>query len=75
MVTGGRLLTSCACRPPQVCPSPSDVTPWRWTATPADFQHPFLLQVSSYDRVGVLHGARCFVDAALHGCATAASFL
>ena len=42
---------------PQVCPSPSDVTPWRWTVTPADFQHPFLLQVSSYDRVGVLHGA------------------
>ena len=33
------------------------MTPWRWTATPADFQHPFLLQVSSYDRVGVLHGA------------------
>lgn len=29
----------------------------RWRDAAIDFANPFLLQVSSYDRVGVLHGA------------------
>ena len=41
-----------------VCPHPTGSALWRWSSSPEDFQHPFTLQVSSYDRVGVLHGAR-----------------
>lgn len=40
-----------------VCPRPTGSALWRWNSSPQDFQHPFMLQVSSYDRVGVLHGA------------------
>ena len=43
-----------------VCPSPTGSSLWRWnSSSPEDFQHAFMLQVSSYDRVGVLHGASC----------------
>jgi hypothetical protein len=42
-----------------VCPSAAgEHQLWRWSSLPRDFQHPFLLQVSSYDRRGFLHGAR-----------------
>lgn len=29
---------------------------WRYTSRTRDTQHPFLLQVTSYDRRGFLHG-------------------
>ncbi len=42
-----------------VCPSAAgEHQLWRWSSLPRDFQHPFLLQVASYDRRGFLHGAR-----------------
>lgn len=41
-----------------VCPSAAgEHQLWRWSSLPRDFQHPFLLQVASYDRRGFLHGA------------------
>ena len=41
-----------------VCPSVAgEHQLWRWSSLPRDFQHPFLLQVASYDRRGFLHGA------------------
>lgn len=40
-----------------ICPnSHGDYSLWRNTRR-QDFQHPFLLQVTSYDRRGFLHGA------------------
>ncbi|KAK9803674.1 hypothetical protein WJX72_010742 [[Myrmecia] bisecta] len=40
----------------KVCPTTNNThTLWRWHSNPKDFQHPFLLQVTSYDRRGVLH--------------------
>ncbi|KAK9831988.1 hypothetical protein WJX81_006685 [Elliptochloris bilobata] len=39
-----------------VCPSAAgEHQLWRWSSLPRDFQHPFLLQVASYDRRGFLH--------------------
>ncbi len=42
-----------------ICPSThGDHSMWRYTSRTRDTQHPFLLQVTSYDRRGFLHGAR-----------------
>ena len=39
-----------------ICPDINGTVPlWRYNS-PKDFQNPFLLQVTSYDRAGVLHG-------------------
>ena len=41
-----------------ICPSThGDHSMWRYTSRTRDTQHPFLLQVTSYDRRGFLHGA------------------
>eukprot|EP00891_Asterochloris_glomerata_P008160 jgi/Astpho2/8160/e_gw1.00120.231.1_t len=40
----------------KICPSGQAATSlWRWTSDRVEVQHPFLLQVTSYDRAGVLH--------------------
>ena len=40
-----------------ICPSThGDHSMWRYTSRTRDTQHPFLLQVTSYDRRGFLHG-------------------
>ena len=42
-----------------ICPTThGDHSMWRYTSRTRDTQHPFLLQVTSYDRRGFLHGAR-----------------
>ncbi len=45
-----------ACRLEAVCPSGADSirSLWRWRSLPKE-QMPFLLQVASYDRQGMLH--------------------
>ena len=49
-----------------ICPSThGDHSMWRYTSRTRDTQHPFLLQVTSYDRRGFLHGARACACAPL----------
>lgn len=45
-----------------ICPSThGDHSMWRYTSRTRDTQHPFLLQVTSYDRRGFLHGESLFL--------------